>query len=413
MNAMSLIRTVSAGLVIITTLAAHAQWSQFNHPGYQSIFSITTSPGAIHMVSYPNGVITSTDGGANWNPTSTGLPAGTQVESVFYNGNVLLAGTHSGVYKSTNGGASWALSNTGLPASSSNNFPKRFFRFGTTTFAVFKGPVGSNTGGVWRSTDDGTNWFSGNGGLSSNMTIYQLANVNAKIWAATNAGLTSTNDLGLNWTTDGSSLFACYAVQGDATRMVIISTFGYRYRTYSGGSWQAWQNATGAPANPTAGELILYDGKYWASTGASPSDVLRSTNNGQSWSSYATNIDALDQITQYGFHAGGTTLYLGTLTHLYGHSGTTTSLEEPVAAQLPAPYPTLFTDHFTVDLSGLAGNLTIVLIDATGKEAARHGRLNKGLVTLNRAGLQPGAYRVMLLNGSEGSASLLGTVIAQ
>lgn len=409
---MNLIRYAFASLALATSMAALAQWSQFAHPGYQSIFSVTTSPGAIHMVSYPNGVITSTNGGANWNPTSTGLPAGTQVEAVFYNGNVLLAGTHSGVYKSTNAGASWTLSNTGLPASNSSNFPRRFFKFGTTTFAVFKGPVGSNTGGVWRSTDDGASWFSGNGGLSSNMTIYQLANVNAKIWAATNAGLTSTSDLGLNWTIDGASNFACYAIQGDATRMVIISTFGYRYRTYSGSSWSAWQNATGAPANPTAGELILYDGKYWASTAASPSDVLRSTNNGQSWSSYSTNIDALDQITQYGFHAGGTTLYLGTLTHLYGHSGTTTSLEEVTSTELPIPFPTLFTDHFNVDLSDVNGNVTIVLLDASGKEVARHAKLQRGLVSINRGGLTPGAYRVMLLDDSNGS-SLLGTVIAQ
>lgn len=410
---MSLIRYAFAVLPLVLFSAVEAQWTQYNHPGYQSIFSITTSPGSIHMVSYPNGVITSTNAGANWSASNTGLPAGTQVEAVFYNGNVLLAGTHSGVYKSTNGGASWSLSSTGLPASSSSNFPKKFFRFGGTTFAVFKGPVGSNTGGVWRSTDDGASWFSGNGGLSSNMTVYQLANVNARIWAATNTGLSSTGDLGINWTSDASSNFACYAVQGDATRMVIISTFGYRYRTYSAGSWQAWQNATGAPANPTSGELILYDGKYWACTGASPSDVLRSTNNGQSWSSYAANIDALDQITQYGFHAGGTTLYLGTLTHLYGHSGTTTSLEETVSTPLPAPYPTLFSEHFMVDLTGIQGNLSIVLLDASGKEVASHVRLNKGLVTLNRDGLRSGAYWVMLLNSSVGSVSLLGTVIAQ
>lgn len=412
MKAMSLNRLVLATLTVALASYSQAQWSQFTHPGYQSIFSVTTSPGAIHMVSYPNGVITSTNGGANWTPTSSGLPAGTEVEAVFYNGNVLLAGTHSGVYKSTNGGASWSLSNTGLPSSSSTNFARKFFKFGTTTFAVFKGPVGSNTGGVWRSTDDGTSWFSGNGGLSSNMTIYQLANVNARIWAATNAGLTSTSDLGLNWTSDAASNFACYAIQGDATRMVIISTFGYRYRTYSGGNWGAWQNATGAPANPSSGELILYDGKYWASTGASPSDVLRSTNNGQSWSSYATNIDALDQITQYGFHAGGTTLYLGTLTHLYGHSGTTTALEDGIVGESPVPYPTVFTDHFNVDLSGVQGNPIIIMLDASGREVARHTRLPRGVTSIGRGALNPGAYRVMLLADTK-EPSLLGTVIAQ
>ena len=122
MNAMSMNRYALLSLTVLFSIAVQAQWSMYNHPGYQSIFSVTTTPGAIHMVSYGNGVITSTNGGANWNPTNSGLPTGTAVESVFYNGNVLFAGTHNGVYKSTNGGASWTLSNTGLPASSQANF---------------------------------------------------------------------------------------------------------------------------------------------------------------------------------------------------------------------------------------------------------------------------------------------------
>lgn len=412
MNAMSMNRYALLSLTVLFSIAVQAQWSMYNHPGYQSIFSVTTTPGAIHMVSYGNGVITSTNGGANWNPTNSGLPTGTAVESVFYNGNVLFAGTHNGVYKSTNGGASWTLSNTGLPASSQANFVKKFFRFGTTTFAVFKGTVGSNTGGVWRSTDDGANWFSGNGGLSANMTVYQLAYINSRVWAATSAGLTSSTDLGINWVSDMSSNFTCYAVQGDASRMVIISTFGYRYRNYTGGNWQAWQNATGAPANPTAGELIQYDGKYWACA-IGTSDVLRSTNNGQSWSSYNTNVDALDLIAQYCFHAGGTTLYMGTLTHLYSHAGTTTSVDESSATELPQPFPTLFTDHFSVDLSGSASGSAIALIDASGKQVAYQAGLSSGLVTVARGELRAGTYRVMLVDPSAGKRSLLGTVIAQ
>ncbi len=401
-------------LLLLTVATAHGQWSPFDHPGYASIYSITTGPGAIYMVAYPSGVIKSTDGGGNWAPANNGLPAGTQVESVYYNGSVLLAGTHSGVYRSTDAGASWTLSNTGLPTTSASNFVKKFFHYGTTTFAVYSTAVGGNTGGVWRSTDNGQNWFSGNGGLGSNMTVYQLADINGRIWAATNAGLTSTANLGINWTSDAASNFACYAVQGNGSRMVVISSFGYRWRAYNmgNGSYGAWTNGTGAPANPTSGKMILYDGKYWAITEQSPSNVLRSTDNGSTWSAYSTGITGFDAITQYDFHASGTALYLGTLTRLYSHPGTTTSLSDTEQSKPPVPYPTVFTERFLLDLSHVAAGAQVVLLDAAGREVLRKANLPSGIVEIGRSGLPSGSYRVMLVTG-DGRRMLAGTVVAE
>ncbi|MBK9175416.1 MAG: hypothetical protein IPM46_03585 [Flavobacteriales bacterium] len=229
-------RTLAFAAFAFASLA-QAQWNMYTHPGYQSIFSITTSPSAIYMVAYPNGVIKSTNAGLDWAPANNGLPAGTTVESVFYNGTNLFAGTHSGMYRSTDFGVSWSLANTGLPAGSPTNFANKFYSYGTTTFAIYSGQVGPGTGGVWRTTDNGASWFSGNGGLSSNMTVYQLADINSRIWAATSTGLAYSENLGVNWSNDASSNFACYAVQGNASRMVVISSFGYRYRNFTGGSW--------------------------------------------------------------------------------------------------------------------------------------------------------------------------------
>ncbi|MBL0126789.1 MAG: hypothetical protein IPP83_04890 [Flavobacteriales bacterium] len=401
-------------LVLLACLigaSTQAQWNMFSHDGFQSIFSIATTPGAIHMISFPNGVITSVNGGANWAAANTGLPAGTTVESVGYNGTSLYVGSHGGVYKSTNAGGSWALANTGLPATSSNNFAKKFYKYGTTTFAVYSGTIGAG-GGVWRTTDDGVNWFSGNGGLSSNMTVYQIADIGGVLWAATSTGLAYSLNLGVGWTYDTASNFTCFGVQGTASRMVILSTFGYRYRNYAG-SWGAWQDATGDPTNPSSGELILYDGMYWAISGGSPSNVLRSTNNGQTWANYNTGIQGADVITQYAFHAAGTTLYMGTLTHLYGHTGTTTSEAEVSEIALPRPYPTLFTDGFSVDLSGIASGQQLVLIDAMGREVKHVQGLSSTVARIERGVLPAGTYRVLLLDPSKGTRSLLGAVVAQ
>ncbi|HRH38795.1 MAG TPA: sialidase family protein, partial [Flavobacteriales bacterium] len=195
---MKTVRFVFA-LACAAALTTNAQWVPFNHPGYQSIFSVTTTPGTILMVSASQGVIKSTDGGSAWNPANTGM-TGSTVESVYYNNVSLFSGTHVGVYKSTDNAVSWTLSNTNLPTASAANCVKQFFHYNGTTFAVYNGAVGSNAGGIWRSTDEGANWFSGNGGLSSNMIIGQIAQMNGVLYAATTSGLYQSTNLGVGWT---------------------------------------------------------------------------------------------------------------------------------------------------------------------------------------------------------------------
>ncbi|MBK9175415.1 MAG: hypothetical protein IPM46_03580 [Flavobacteriales bacterium] len=159
--------------------------------------------------------------------------------------------------------------------------------------------------------------------------------------------------------------------------------------------------------------MIQYDGKYWAITGGSPGNVLRSTDNGATWSNYNTGIMGADVITQYDFHAGGTTLYLGTLTHLYWHAGSTTGEDEPVDFTAPLPYPTLFTDGFSVDLSQVPSGGDLVLMDALGREVERRTNLPSGLLHVDRGTLPTGTYRVMLIDQARGRRLLLGAVVAQ
>jgi photosystem II stability/assembly factor-like uncharacterized protein len=388
------------------------QWNMYTHDGYQSIQSVTTIPSgnSILMVAYPNGIVRSTNGGTVWGAVNTGLPATlSQVLSVFYNNSVLLAGTASGIYRSTNGGDSWALANTGMPTASASNYVKKFFRSGNTTLAILSANLSSG-GGIYRSTDDGTNWFSANNGLSTNMTIYQVAEIGGVLYAATSSGVSKSTNLGVSWSPIATANFTTYAIQGTAARMVAITAGGYKYSTNGGGTWTA---CTGAPAAPSAGELILYDSKYWAITSPTGGQVLRSTDNGSTFSAYTTGLVGADAIAQYCFHASGTTLYLGTIQHLYSTAGTTTGVEDAVHEQLPAPFPTLFTDGFQVDLSGQQPGAAIMLMDASGRMVRRVGNLPAGMVRLDREGLASGTYRVWLTDKEGAVRSCLGAVVAQ
>jgi len=405
---MTLFRSFILTLSCLFAITAAAQWNIIQHPGYQAVKSVTVGQGALYMVAFPSGVIKSTNGGLNWNPVNTGLPTGTQVHSVHWTGSALLCGTESGVYKSTNGGAMWTVANAGLPTASASNYAKKFFQFGTTTTAVYTATLGAG-GGIYRSTDSGTQWFSGNNGLASNMIVHQVAQAGSLLYAATTAGLASSNNLAVTWNQIATSNFACYAVQGTASRLVVISGLGYRFSTNGGNSWT---NASGAPNNPTGGELILYDGKYWAINSASPMDVLRSTDNGASFSLYETGLQNADVISQNTFHASGTSLYLGCFSNLYSHAGTTLGVEEDEEASLPLPFPTAFTDGFTIDLGNTSQVRELVVFDASGHEVRRETRLAEGRNWIERGNLPAGTYRVALVEGRSGRMRHLGAVVA-
>jgi photosystem II stability/assembly factor-like uncharacterized protein len=406
---MTRILTTAISSVFLLALPAFGQWNIINHPGYQAVKSVTSGAGALYMVPYPSGVVKSTDGGNIWNPVNTGLPAGTTVHSVHFVNGALLCGTESGVYRSTNGGTSWAISNTGLPSANAGNYAKKFFQFGTTTLAIYSATIGGG-GGIFRSTDGGVQWFGGNNGLAANMVVNQAAQAGSLIYAATTAGLASSNNLAVTWNQIATANFACYGVQGTASRLVVVSALGYRYST-TGGS--TWTNSTGAPGAPSGGELILYDGKYWAINTASPMDVLRSTDNGASFSVYETGLQGADVISQNTFHASGNSLYLGCFSNLYSHAGTTLGLDDAHRSALPVPYPSLFTDGFSIDLSAEHAGSALVLFDANGREALRRSMSSAGINWIERGDIRAGTYHAALADRNTGELRPLGKLVAQ
>jgi len=393
--------------------ASQAQWEPFAC-GHNANVSITSGPGAVYKANFAVGVYKSTTGGASWDLMNNGLPLNgglVYAESVCYDGTRLFCGTQSGIYRSTDGAANWTLTNTGAPVCSSTNFPNKFYHVPgtTTTLAIYSAAISAG-GGLYRTTDGGVNWFSGNGGLSSNMVVHNVALINGILYVATSTGILTSTNLAVSWTQlgSGSSNFQTFAIQGTASRLVVVSSFGLRYSNNNGG---VWTNGTGVSVgSPAKGELIRYDGKYWAIAG---STVCRSLNDGTTWAEYETGLGGADTFGQEEFHASGTTLYLGCLQDIYGHDGTTVGTEEIAAATLPTPYPTVFNANFTVDLSNQEAGRSLVLIDAMGREVQRHNNLPAEPMRIERNGMLAGTYRVMLIDPRTGAMVPLGAVIAE
>ncbi len=146
---------------------------------------------------YHGGILRSTNGGLNWSPTDSGLPASVTVLLFTKIGSNLFAGTQvNGVYLSTDNGTSWA--SAGLSDAGGVN---ALAVSGTNLFAA-TGNVIANSG-VFRSTDSGTSWTVENTGLTDTSVTALIAS-GTNLFAGTRSGgvfLTTNN--GSSWTNVG------------------------------------------------------------------------------------------------------------------------------------------------------------------------------------------------------------------
>ena len=107
------------------------------------------------MAGTDGGAFVSADTGATWS-LLPGSP--TDIRSLASTGSLLVAGTNTaGIFRSTDNGLTWSGANVGL----ASLFVRVVLAQGTNLFA------GTKSGGVHLSTDDGANWSQINNGLDS------------------------------------------------------------------------------------------------------------------------------------------------------------------------------------------------------------------------------------------------------
>ena len=131
----------------------------------------------------PSAIYKTTDAGANWVLSSTGLPTDpTEINPVrtlnvsAANPNVVIAGLFvntatllGGFYKSTDAGANWVQKNNGLPVIQAKLFRSATIRPGfDNQYYLGLDYSGGTDIGVWATTDGGDNWFDFNGGTMLN-----------------------------------------------------------------------------------------------------------------------------------------------------------------------------------------------------------------------------------------------------
>jgi len=286
------------------------------------VFSLAvdpSQPSVLYSSPTNRGFLKSTDNGVTWNSINTGIhffiineiaidPTNTNI--VYVSGG---HGSLGGIYKSTDAGANWVVSSTGIPDSVDD---VRAVALSPSNHSILYAASGSD---VYKSTDAAASWTKQSGGLS-NSVITDLAidpsNPSVVFAATTGKGIFKTVDGGTNWTSAGLNTIGVNTVNfvGTTSLNLYAGTRGSGVvkTTNAGLNWQQSSNAPYADVRE-----ILIDPNNPAIIYANNSDTLsKSTNQGVDWS--ATNLsNQVNLLPGFPTHklivdpTNSSTLYLG------------------------------------------------------------------------------------------------------
>ncbi|HCV44208.1 MAG TPA: hypothetical protein DGH68_12040 [Bacteroidetes bacterium] len=253
------------------------------------------------------GVWTSTDNGAPWSQSSTGLGVTRPVNGFAVHGSSIFAATSdSAILVSTNGGTNWSASATGMnPRATAVAIGSN----GTTLFASVTGAYsGIDTGGVYRSTDNGASWASVKSGLYTPSPNCIGFGTGGKVFAGLGAGIYATTNNGINWFASNTGLknANALAMTVSGTTLFAGHAGGISKTQDEGTTWTPANNGlpfgTGITGMTTHSSFVF----------AAAQSVYRSADNGATW------VPTTNGLTGNGLYittlaAGGSYVYAGSL----------------------------------------------------------------------------------------------------
>ena len=206
------------------------------HPDNPNIAWVCIFDGLADAV---NGLYKTTDGGANWFPIINGIGpiknflslamSPTDPNTIYAGSSFLVTGQTgpSAIYKSTDGGANWFLSSTGMPTDPTEINPVRTIQVSEVNPNIVAAGLFMNTanGGFYLSTDAGANWIKKHNGLptTTGTLIRSLAirpvlpnqfYVGLDRSTLTDIGIFITTDAGDNWVSfNGGTMLNTYGIR--------------------------------------------------------------------------------------------------------------------------------------------------------------------------------------------------------
>jgi photosystem II stability/assembly factor-like uncharacterized protein len=234
------------------------------------------SPSVLLAVGFA--VFLSTDGGETWATLFDEVLAFHSVAFAPSSAPAWLVGSSDGIYRSTDLGASWIPSNTGLTASIVEDLVVDPHRPGTL-YAALPGP-----GALYKSADAGASW-SPIGGIPGVRAIAADPKAPSRLYAATDGGIFRSQDGGATWVRINSGETAANELvidpQTPSTLYLASYSAGIRKSTDGGISW--------SEAGPAVEEFAPYVLEVSPSepqtvfAGDFQHGLYKSSNGGETW----------------------------------------------------------------------------------------------------------------------------------
>ena len=400
-----------------------AQWVETNGPADADILCTVVaggngSPAMLYAGSYFDGILLSTDSGANWITVDSGLPPDIVVQALAVNETnasspIVFAGTDSGVYRSTNKGVSWASIDSGL------TYPG-IYALAVSGSILF---AGTFEGGVFRSTNNGASWTVASSGLPQNTWVTALLAADTKsaspmLFAGTGSGAYRSTNNGTSWNEinngiTGSMLtIPSFAIDGTSTSapMLFAGTGnGVFLSTDNGSNWAGINN--GLSISSISALAVSNMDSSGASTmlfAATVGSVFLSFNNGASWQDVSEGLPATFVYTLAvcgGYLIAGTAgdIWRRSLSEIAAYASVEPILTaEPSLTTYPNPFTQSTTINFTSPENGVA---TVAIVNILGAAVARifSGELDAGTHSFmwsKPSGLLAGVYEcIVQMNG--------------
>lgn len=281
------------------------------------------------------GIQRSTDGGATWTQQLSAMN-GDWTKIVYYPNNsqiIYASSTYYGFYVSTDAGVKWTSLNIGLPISTSINSFAIEGNNAQNIIAATRGEAldGPGKGGIFKSTNGGTNWIAIYGELTKsngivNTVVIDPSNSQTLYSGTDYDGIFKSIDGGISWNPYSTDLPARYTYPGyysiksftidplNTQTLYALTAASYGlYTSFDGGG--TWYSAnTGLPSTlysfaiDPVNSSTLYAGTL--------SGVYKSTSSGNAWTASNTGFTS----NAYALLIDNTntqTIYIGTGTGVY------------------------------------------------------------------------------------------------
>ncbi len=273
-------------------------WTKIN-PSTQTNFTTSVLATSTNLFIGLGGFMYRADQNGNtWDSIRVGLPqptSGTAIRSLAASGSsVMLGFAGHGIFRSTNNGTNWFKSTTGLKALKINGI------YSSNGYLFAAG----NADGFFRSNDRGDTWIEINNGLPADVGYYCFARVGSDLLGGTASySLFRSSDNGDNWVLSnaGYTLTNSFAFFVDGNTVYTTGLPGVAKSTDGGLNW----TDLGAGYLFYEGGLDIWKDGSNILTGSNVA-FHRSTNDGATWSATAGAVGNFTQIDSTLFYSAAT-----------------------------------------------------------------------------------------------------------